>query len=233
MENIKLSNRLDCIIRGIAPGHIGNTELSYGNQPYTIIRDVAVTFSFSSVDSSYNAQYKVLGHRLDNVSSVSIGGVKTTQKILEMVFGSAEGLLTKVVSTKISNSKIYISAPSFPIYQVFVFDKSGNLIAAADRLDSPAMTLDRIPDEVVQVFFSYPARQSFSFDEHPQWMYFTLDFAGEVNLSDKTSYTTIHLDKCLLRTNRNLIFNADANTIDLEFDVIHDRSMKNADYIAF
>ena len=64
-------------------------------------------------------------------------------------------------------------------------------------------------------------------------MYFTLDFAGEVNLSDKTSYTTIHLDKCLLRTNRNLIFNADANTIDLEFDVLHDRSMKNADYIAF
>ena len=28
-------------------------------------------------------------------------------------------------------------------------------------------------------------------------------------------------------------FNADANTIDLEFDVLHDRSMQNADYIAF
>lgn len=237
MENIKLTNRLDCIIRSVSAANISNTAMSYGNQPYTIIRDVPVEFTFDSVGSVYSAQHTVLEHHLDNLSEIRVSGVKMTNKILELCYRPLKmGLITKVENCKVKNGTIFVSSPSYPIYQVFVFNKAGKLLLAAGEInDKDCIGGFSVEDEnsAVQVYYSYAAKRVYSFDEHPQYMYYSLDFVGNINLVDTTTYATIHVAKAELKSSRSLVFNAEVNTVDLNFSVLHDRLMKDADYIAF
>ena len=46
METYKIGNKVDCIIRSFASGTLGQTEMKYANQPYTIIKNIEASMTF-------------------------------------------------------------------------------------------------------------------------------------------------------------------------------------------
>ena len=90
METYKIGNKVDCIIRSFASGTLGQTEMKYANQPYTIIKNIEASMTFleqnkkASVSRNTQLQYNI-----DFLDSLKLNNVPLTKKILELMFDSS------------------------------------------------------------------------------------------------------------------------------------------------
>ena len=218
MKTYKLGNKTKCIIRSFSSGHIGTQEMQYGNQPYTVLKEVEVALTFAEKNHNARSIFNELAYSVDSLQEINITNVELNDKILNLIFSKNEDkLCSTMINCMAEDNKIYITAPTDEIYQVFIYDVDGNLEAAYGKLDNMEVEVKNNTDYLV--FFSYQGAQSYNLNKTEN-LYLTLDLILEGNADDSLNTSYMHIDKCALRINKNLYFNKTLNSIDLKFIVI-------------
>ena len=220
MKTYKLGNKTKCIIRSFSAGRIGEQEMQYDNQPYTVLKDVEASLTFTDKNISSKSTFVDLSYNIDNLQEINISNVELNDKILNLIFSKNEDkLCSTMINCVAENNKIYITSPTDEIYQVFIYDVDGNLEQAYGVLNNMEVEVKRNEDYLV--FFTYVGEKSFKINRSES-LYLTLDLILEGNADDEINTSFIHINKCVLKVNKNMYFNRSLNAVDLKFIVIDD-----------
>ena len=220
MKTYKLGNKTKCIIRSFSAGKIGEQEMKYDNQPYTVLKDVEASLTFVDKNISSKTTFVDLSYNIDNLQEINISNVELNDKILNLIFSKNEDkLCSTMINCVAENNKIYITSPTEEIYQVFIYDVDGNLEKAYGVLNNMEVEVQRNEDYLV--FFTYVGEKSFKINRSES-LYLTLDLILEGNADDEINTSFIHINKCALKVNKNMYFNRSLNAVDLKFIVIDD-----------
>ena len=220
MKTYKLGNKTKCIIRSFSAGRIGEQEIKYDNQPYTVLKDVEASLTFVDKNISSKSTFVDLSYNIDSLQEINISNVELNDKILNLIFSKNEDkLCSTMINCVAENNKIYITSPTDEIYQVFIYDVDGNLEKAYGVLNNMEVEVNRNEDYLV--FFTYAGEKSFKINRSES-LYLTLDLILEGNADDEINTSFIHINKCALKVNKNMYFNRSLNAIDLKFIVIDD-----------
>ena len=220
MKTYKLGNKTKCIIRSFSAGKIGEQEMKYDNQPYTVLKDVEASLTFVDKNISSKTTFVDLSYNIDSLQEINISNVELNDKILNLIFSKNEDkLCSTMINCVAENNKIYITSPTDEIYQVFIYDVDGNLEKAYGVLNNMEVAVQRNEDYLV--FFTYVGEKSFKINRSES-LYLTLDLILEGNADDEINTSFIHINKCALKVNKNMYFNRSLNAIDLKFVVIDD-----------
>ena len=220
MKTYKLGNKTKCIIRSFSAGKIGEQEMKYDNQPYTVLKDVEASLTFVDINISSKTAVVDLSYNIDSLQEINISNVELNDKILNLIFSKNEDkLCSTMINCVAENNKIYITSPTDEIYQVFIYDVDGNLEQAYGVLNNMEVAVQRNEDYLV--FFTYVGEKSFKINRSES-LYLTLDLILEGNADDEINTSFIHINKCALKVNKNMYFNRSLNAIDLKFVVIDD-----------
>lgn len=220
MKTYKLGNKTKCIIRSFSAGKIGEQEMKYDNQPYTVLKDVEASLTFVDKNISSKTTFVDLSYNIDSLQEINISNVELNDKILNLIFSKNEDkLCSTMINCVAENNKIYITSPTDEIYQVFIYDVDGNLEKAYGVLNNMEVEVQRNEDYLV--FFSYVGEKSFKINRSES-LYLTLDLILEGNADDEINTSFIHINKCSLKVNKNMYFNRSLNAVDLKFIVIDD-----------
>lgn len=220
MKTYKLGNKIKCIIRSFSAGKIGEQEMKYDNQPYTVLKDVEASLTFVDKNISSKTTFVDLSYNIDSLQEINISNVELNDKILNLIFSKNEDkLCSTMINCVAENNKIYITSPTDEIYQVFIYDVDGNLEQAYGVLNNMEVAVQRNEDYLV--FFTYVGEKSFKINRSES-LYLTLDLILEGNADDEINTSFIHINKCALKVNKNMYFNRSLNAVDLKFVVIDD-----------
>ena len=220
MKTYKLGNKTKCIIRSFSAGRIGEQEIKYDNQPYTVLKDVEASLTFIDKNISSKSTFVDLSYNIDSLQEINISNVELNDKILNLIFSKNEDkLCSTMINCVAENNKIYITSPTDEIYQVFIYDVDGNLEKAYGVLNNMEVEVNRNEDYLV--FFTYAGEKSFKINRSES-LYLTLDLILEGNADDEINTSFIHINKCALKVNKNMYFNRSLNAVDLKFVVIDD-----------
>ena len=220
MKTYKLGNKTKCIIRSFSAGRIGEQEIKYDNQPYTVLKDVEASLTFVDKSMSSKSTFVDLSYNIDSLQEINISNVELNDKILNLIFSKNEDkLCSTMINCVAENNKIYITSPTDEIYQVFIYDVDGNLEKAYGVLNNMEVEVQRNEDYLV--FFTYVGEKSFKINRSES-LYLTLDLILEGNADDEINTSFIHINKCALKVNKNMYFNRSLNAVDLKFIVIDD-----------
>ena len=220
MKTYKLGNKTKCIIRSFSAGKIGEQEIKYDNQPYTVLKDVEASLTFIDKNISSKSTFVDLSYNIDSLQEINISNVELNDKILNLIFSKNEDkLCSTMINCVAENNKIYITSPTDEIYQVFIYDVDGNLEKAYGVLNNMEVEVNRNEDYLV--FFTYAGEKSFKINRSES-LYLTLDLILEGNADDEINTSFIHINKCALKVNKNMYFNRSLNAVDLKFVVIDD-----------
>ena len=220
MKTYKLGNKTKCIIRSFSAGKIGEQEIKYDNQPYTVLKDVEASLTFVDKNISSKTTFVDLSYNIDSLQEINISNVELNDKILNLIFSKNEDkLCSTMINCVAENNKIYITSPTDEIYQVFIYDIDGNLEKAYGVLNNMEVEVQRNEDYLV--FFTYVGEKSFKINRSES-LYLTLDLILEGNANDEINTSFIHINKCALKVNKNMYFNRSLNAVDLKFVVIDD-----------
>ena len=220
MKTYKLGNKTKCIIRSFSAGRIGEQEIKYDNQPYTVLKDVEASLTFVDKNISSKSTFVDLSYNIDSLQEINISNVELNDKILNLIFSKNEDkLCSTMINCVAENNKIYITSPTDEIYQVFIYDVDGNLEQAYGVLNNMEVEVKRNEDYLV--FFTYAGEKSFKINRSES-LYLTLDLILEGNADDEINTSFIHINKCALKVNKNMYFNRSLNAVDLKFIVIDD-----------
>ena len=220
MKTYKLGNKTKCIIRSFSAGKIGEQEMKYDNQPYTVLKDVEASLTFVDKNISSKSTFVDLSYNIDSLQEINISNVELNDKILNLIFSKNEDkLCSTMINCIAENNKIYITSPTDEIYQVFIYDVDGNLEQAYGVLNNMEVEVQRNEDYLV--FFTYVGEKSFKINRSES-LYLTLDLILEGNADDEINTSFIHINKCALKVNKNMYFNRSLNAVDLKFVVIDD-----------
>ena len=220
MKTYKLGNKTKCIIRSFSAGRIGEQEIKYDNQPYTVLKDVEASLTFVDKNISSKSTFVDLSYNIDSLQEINISNVELNDKILNLIFSKNEDkLCSTMINCVAENNKIYITSPTDEIYQVFIYDVDGNLEKAYGVLNNMEVEVNRNEDYLV--FFTYAGEKSFKINRSES-LYLTLDLILEGNADDEINTSFIHINKCALKVNKNMYFNRSLNAVDLKFIVIDD-----------
>ena len=220
MKTYKLGNKTKCIIRSFSAGRIGEQEMQYDNQPYTVLKDVEASLTFVDKNVSSKSTFVDLSYNIDSLQEINISNVELNDKILNLIFSKNEDkLCSTMINCVAENNKIYITSPTDEIYQVFIYDVDGNLEQAYGVLNNMEVEVNRNEDYLV--FFTYKGEKSFKINRSES-LYLTLDLILEGNADNEINTSFIHINKCALKVNKNMYFNRSLNAVDLKFVVIDD-----------
>ena len=220
MKTYKLGNKTKCIIRSFSAGRIGEQEIKYDNQPYTVLKDVEASLTFVDKNISSKSTFVDLSYNIDSLQEINISNVELNDKILNLIFSKNEDkLCSTMINCVAENNKIYITSPTDEIYQVFIYDVDGNLEQAYGVLNNMEVEVNRNEDYLV--FFTYKGEKSFKINRSES-LYLTLDLILEGNADNEINTSFIHINKCALKVNKNMYFNRSLNAVDLKFVVIDD-----------
>ena len=221
MNTYKLGNKVTGIIRTYAAGKIGDMVMDYDNQPYTIIKSVTANLGFTDIDTTAKSNFTQLAYNNSKLSQVQISDVTLNDKILNLIFLKSETKLVSKVENYISddNNLIYLNPITDKLYQVFIYNDKGELEDAHDVYDTEEPIMVSEPNKDYLICYQYEAKTGYSLDR-PDNMYFTLDLLITGNKEDNTSNMNVHVEKCVLKIDKNMYFSQRSNTVDLIFTVL-------------
>ncbi|MBO5947572.1 hypothetical protein J6Q66_01905 [bacterium] len=220
MKTYKLGNKIDCIIRSYCGGKIGSIDMKYGNQPYTVLKEVEASLRFSARDKDANSDFLNLTYNADNLDEITISDVELNDRILNLIFSkNEENLAHAMENCESGDDKIIYIKPEYSC-QVFVYDIDGNLENAYGELKTNQIPVQRANEDYL-VFYSYPEQVSYSL-KRGENLYLTLDLILTGNRDDEFNKSYIHIEKCALQISKDMYFNERINSIDLTFKVLKD-----------
>jgi len=219
MDTYKLGNKVKVIIRSFAAGKMGNTEMAYDNQPYTIIDGTSLNLSFDSLDkNARHLDFNVLNYNHDTLTQVDINDVALTEKILQLIYQENETPLCTTSENYISDGNIiHLNNPG-AMYQMFVYDNEGTLEKAFGEYTEDTLEVEK-EDSSYLIVYSFIGETSFLLDK-PNNFYCTLDAEIEGNINDTTSTMYLHCEKCGLKVDKSMTFQQRGNAVNLSFEVL-------------
>lgn len=231
MTTYKIGNQVDCVIRACNSTPIGEYKISYDHEPYTIIQGENGIISFSSNNTNFDSKERNGGYATENIDSFSLYNVILTDKILNLIYCKKEGFSItfheKVTSGE--DKKIFFSNGFGKIKKlVFVYYSDND----AAELENAYSTVDDDYIEVehenacYNIVYEVITDSIYSLDKRNN-IYVSLDISTVSNENDNTSRTWLHIDKALVKVNKTLYFNNNANAVDLTFLVINDNTTIN------
>lgn len=219
MDTYKIGNKVKLIIRSFSAGKMGDMDMEYENQPYTIVNGASLNLSFDSVDKTSNrGDINLLTFNHDRLTRIDISDVPLTEKILKLIYKNNGQPLCCTSENLVSDGNIlYLNIPD-TIYQVFLYDNEGNLEKAYGEYTESTMEVEKT-DSSYMLIYSYMGEKSISLDK-PNNFYCILDAQIEGNINDQTSKMFLHCGKCGVKVNKDMAFRQHSNTVDLSFIVL-------------
>lgn len=240
MKTYKLGNKIKCIIRSYSTGMIGKQYMQHPNQPYTVLKDVEASLTFDEKNRKASTTYNVLSYVSDYLKEINISNVELNDKILNLIFSDREeNLCSTFENHTILNQEFQLDIDVKDIYQVFIYDVDGNLITTADHVHLPEGSASYLYlenpvfkdydrnkymeyNDDILIFFSYEGESGYCLNNEIS-PYLSLDLILEGNQDDEFLTSYIHIEKCVLRINKNMRFNHSINSIDLIFNVVDEK----------
>lgn len=221
MKTYQIGNKVTCIVRSFCPSTIGDVETQYDNEPYTILKDVSVSMTFSDVEKNARDGQKLrqLNYDMSALNQVRISNVHLTNKVLGMLFTDYEnGLKSHYDAVETDDTgHVYLSVQDDKIYQVFIYDEDEEMVQAYGEIAPEEILLT--PEKNYLIVYQTLGNKSLKLNS-PNNMYYTLDFICEGNTDETTAPTYIHIQKAGMRAEKSLYFNKNLNAVDLTFNVI-------------
>ena len=229
METYKLGNKINCIVRSGSSGKLGSKDMQYGNQPYTVIRDVSATIQFASQNKTARSNRETqMSFSLDNVSQLRLTNVPFTKPIFDLMFDPLDEmtLCNTMINFDVEEGGVLdltsLITQHESIYQVFIYNVSGELVDAEGTINKD--NLIRKNDQIAKggnflVFYGYENSKGRALHRKNN-VYLTLDIQVFGNETDEGTLYFIHLEQCNLSMNKNLYFSGNINTVDLDFTII-------------
>lgn len=221
MKTYQIGNKVTCIVRAFCPTTIGEVQMQYDNEPYTILKDVSVSITFTdSEENAYSAhKNRQLNFTTGSLNQVRISNVQLNNKTLGMLFNKQELGLKSHFESVIADEDghVFLSTQEEVIYQVFIYDSTETMIQAYGNINPSAIELT--PDESYLIVYQTLGNDILGLNI-PNNTYYTLDFICEGNTDETTAPTYIHIQKAGLRSEKSLYFNRNLNAVDLTFNVI-------------
>lgn len=218
---------VDVLIRVQSARTISSQQYAAG-EPYTIIRNVPVDFSYDGQEELINPRGLLTVYKTDYPVAVSIRGVTLTDKIAALVFKGTTSTLpvSKILVNSQISAQFYVDAAATDIFlykdaiKTTDFTFVDGLVTITNYSSSADyMMIYNIASEKEKISLSLPHNA-----------YFTLEMFGKGAKNGATIPIFIHLNKCALMTDKQLKFNnTGGNIVDLLFGVIKDDN----DFIIF
>lgn len=258
MKTYKLGNKIKCIVRAYSKGKIGKFDIKFDNQPYTILKDVEASLTFTEKTRDSKSVFTDLAYTAENLQEITLSNVELNDKVLNMIFSPKEEIFRSD-----SDDSVLIKNHCFQLnstlqvdnlYQVFVYNANGELLAATGKTDfsNNIINLETFDEyyrekhlgleEIGLCCYSYISDNAFKFrreeDEEDEEgrkenRYFILDLVlegnTEENEEDTPTTSFIHIGKCAVRINKNMYFNRSLNAIDLKFIIVDNVVNKDND----
>lgn len=235
MTTHKIGNQVTCVIRAYDSTPIGDYKVSYNNEPYTIIKgeNAAATFVSESIDMMSRDRNGAYAN--EKIDSITIYNVTLTDKILNLIYLKNKEVSITFTEELLSSEdkKLFLSKGLGKQKKlVFIFDADDS--SKAPILEKAIETL-KADEDVIEVdkanayyFVVYEiiTNKAYSLDDRKS-MYVALDLMTISNTDDKTSNTWLHIDKAIVKVNKNMYFNTKANAVDLTFSVVRDSKTEN------
>jgi hypothetical protein len=254
MKTYKLGNKIKCIVRAYSKGKIGKFDIEFDNQPYTILKDVEASLTFTEKIRDSKSIFTDLAYTTENLQEVTLSNVELNDKVLNMIFSEKKhGAVSKHESLTMTEGIVYLKEfNDGEIAQVFIYNIDGELLAAAGSVQVQNGIVDcrsfecyhptkhkSLTEEII-IFYCYE-KDCFKFkreDKNDENRYFILDLILEGNTEeyeeDTPTNSFIHIGKCAVRVNKNMYFNRTLNAVDLKFIVVDnviDNDRDNESYI--
>lgn len=221
MKTYQIGNKVTCVVRTYCPSKIGEVQTQYNNEPYTILKDVAVSISFTEKEKNAKDGDKFRQLYFNNgcINQVTLTDVNLTNKVLNMLFTKYDtGLKTHSESVDSDeNGHIFLTTTEEKIYQVFIYDTTEQMIQAYGEINP--LDIELTPNSSYLIVYQTLGTISLGLN-NPNNQYYTLDLICEGNTNEETAPTYIHIQKTGLKSNKSLYFNARSNAVDLVFNVI-------------
>ena len=182
----KTGNKVNAIIRAFCAGKLGAMEMEYDNQPYTELSDIQAIINFKDQSASSSSDLGSLRYyNASAIDSVQLLNIPRTSKILQLIYQDSTIKLASQscnVNCETANTLYLPTDPSLTLYQVFIYDVSGQLVAAFDDVKNGAVVSEKFQvGQNYKVFYSYEVKQALSLDKTTS-NYLTVDLISEGNL---------------------------------------------------
>lgn len=221
----KTGNKVNAIIRAFCAGKLGTMEMEYDNQPYTELSGIQAIINFKDQSASSSSDLGSLRYyNASAIDTVQLLNIPRTSKILQLIYQDSTIKLASQscnVNCETANTLYLPTDPSLTLYQVFIYDVSGQLVAAFDDVKNGAAVSEKFQvGQNYKVFYSYEVKQALSLDKTTS-NYLTVDLISEGNINDSTYNYCVHIAKASVSVRKNIYFRNDAiNTVDLTLHVI-------------
>ena len=249
MKTYKLGNKINCIVRAYSKGKIGKFNIEFDNQPYTILKNVEASLTFTEKARDSKSVFTDLAYTSENLQEITLSNVELNDKVLNMVFSEKKhGAVSKHESLTMQEGLVYLKEfDNGEIAQIFIYNIDGELLAAAGSAEVQNGLVDcrnfeyykparhkSLTEEII-IFYSYE-KDCFKFTrdiDKEENKYFILDLIlegnTEENEEDTPTTSFIHIGKCAVRINKNMYFNRNLNAVDLKFIVVDNTVNKDDD----
>ena len=222
MESYKIGNKANLIISSYKAGQIGDIDMQYDDQPYTVIPNVEVSFHFRQKDENGNTDIRNwMRYNADILDSIDVREVPLTNKILNLIFKKNDEPVARISENYMSDEDgiIYLNKQSDEsFYRVFIYNDEGILEEALEEVTKDTITVAKRESSYLLVYY-IEKDLSYSFDRTEN-NYITLDLAIKGNVDDDTQDMFIHIAPCSIKVDKNMYFKQNANTMDLTFVVV-------------
>ena len=163
METYKLGNKVKVILRAYSAGKIGNIEMKYPTQPYTILDAVEAQVNYNDKNSNARTTQKLIGYNIDYVESVQLRNVPLTDKILNLIYDTSDEIFCSESKNYNSNNDgvVYLHLPTPVIYDVFIYNSKGELEDALEQVSDNKITVKE-PNSNYLLIYRYPAQEGYS-----------------------------------------------------------------------
>lgn len=235
MTTHKIGNQVTCVIRAYDSTPIGDYKVSYNNEPYTIIKGENASATFASEDKDMMGRDRNGAYVIEKIDSITLYNVTLTDKILNLIYlKNKEVSITFTEELLSSEDKKLFLSKGLGKQKKLVFIFNADDSSKAPILEKAIETLEA-DEDVIEVdnanayyFVVYEVitNKGYSLDTRKN-MYVVLDLMTVSNTDDTTSNTWLHIDKAVVKVNKNMYFNTKANAVDLTFSVVRDSKTEN------
>ena len=231
MATYKIGNQVDCVIRAYNSAPIGEYKITYDHEPYTIIKGENGLISFSSDNTDFSSKERNGGYATEKIDSFSLYNITLTDKILNLIYCKNEGFSITFHEKLLSgdDKKIYFSNGFGKTKKmVFIYysdDSAAELENAYSTIEDDYIEVEH-ENAYYNIVYEVITNSTYSLNKRNN-VYVSLDISTISNEDDNTSKVWLHIDKAIVRVNKTLYFNKNANAVDLTFSVINDDTTTN------
>lgn len=223
MSTYKIGNSITAVIRAYASTTIGNTEIEYDNQPYTIVTTDSATITFDDNSTVVSSRFNEFHHTAQQVTEVKVSDTRLTDRIMNLLFPSEEvELITKIehhTTYMVGDNEFYLTTTQPEVYQLFAYRPDQKMVYAAGTFDTSQSLLIRPYDLLddnqdldtrsgdILVCYQESSTKTYNLKNREN-CYFTLDLITTLTENNTTKQATIHLENVVWQQTKDWFFRA-------------------------